>query len=372
VAPKAVAANSRQPAKAGVKRPIAPPKAAARPSAKTTKMAEKVTKTTSTVKKPALATKAKVAEKQAAKPAPAKAAAPKQAAPKPAAPKPVAKAPVAKAAPAPKPVAKKAEAPKPVAKAAPAKPEAKPAPKAAAKPVEAPKAVEAAKPAIAKAPAKKVEAVKPVEAKPAPAPAAAAIVLPPRPATPAGPAQIIRPNLRAKLPAPPEMPIAKVRAEYKVNDKVVYPTHGVGQIMKIEELAIGDQKIEMFVIEFDRDKMIVRVPLTKLAANGVRKLASPNQMKTALDTLKGKARIKRTMWSRRAQEYEAKINSGDPVAIAEVVRDLHRNAGQPDQSYSERQIYEKALDRLAHELAAVEKIDDESAAKRLEKVLKAA
>lgn len=351
MAPKAVAANSRQPAKAGAKRPVVPPKAAARPSAKTTKMAEKVTKTTSTVKKPVPAAKAKPAEKPVAKPTPTKAAAPKAA---------------AGAKPTAKSSTKKVEAPKAAApKAAPAKPE----PKAAPKPV--------AKPVAAKAQPKKVEAAKAVEAKAAPAPApvaaAAPIPLPPRPATPpAGPAQIIRPNLRAKPPAQPEMPIAKVRAEYKVNDKVVYPTHGVGQIMKIEELVIGDQKIEMFVIEFDRDKMIVRVPLTKLAANGVRKLATPNQMKTALDTLKGKARIKRTMWSRRAQEYEAKINSGDPVAIAEVVRDLHRNAGQPDQSYSERQIYEKALDRLAHELAAVEKIDDESAAKRLEKVLKAA
>ncbi len=334
-------------------------------------MAEKLTKKTSTAKKAApVATKAKPAEKPAAKTVAKKAEAPKAA---------PAKAPAAKTVA--KPVAKKVEAPKPVAKVAPktvpAKPDAKPAPtpKAVAKPAET-KPVAAAKPAVTKTPAKKVEPAKPAEAKPAPAPAAAApapIPQPARPAMPpAGPAQIIRPNMRAKPPALPEMPIAKVRAEYKVNDKVVYPTHGVGQIMKIEELAIGDQKIEMFVIEFDRDKMIVRVPLTKLAANGVRKLATPNQMKTALDTLKGKARIKRTMWSRRAQEYEAKINSGDPVAIAEVIRDLHRNAGQPDQSYSERQIYEKALDRLAHELAAVEKIDDESAAKRLEKVLKAA
>jgi CarD family transcriptional regulator len=362
--------NSRQPAKAGAKRP-APSKPAARASGKTTKMAEKLTKKTSTAKKAApVATKAKPAEKPAAKTVAKKAEAPKAA---------PAKAPAAKTVA--KPVAKKVEAPKPVAKVAPktvpAKPDAKPAPtpKAVAKPAET-KPVAAAKPAVTKTPAKKVEPAKPAEAKPAPAPAAAApapIPQPARPAMPpAGPAQIIRPNMRAKPPALPEMPIAKVRAEYKVNDKVVYPTHGVGQIMKIEELAIGDQKIEMFVIEFDRDKMIVRVPLTKLAANGVRKLATPNQMKTALDTLKGKARIKRTMWSRRAQEYEAKINSGDPVAIAEVIRDLHRNAGQPDQSYSERQIYEKALDRLAHELAAVEKIDDESAAKRLEKVLKAA
>jgi CarD family transcriptional regulator len=117
--------------------------------------------------------------------------------------------------------------------------------------------------------------------------------------------------------------------------------------------------------------MTLRVPVNKAASSGLRKLAAPDSMQEALDTLKGRARIKRTMWSRRAQEYEAKINSGDPVAIAEVVRDLHRNAGQPDQSFSERQIYEQAMDRLAAELAAIDRTDKAAATTKLLDHLKA-
>ena len=123
------------------------------------------------------------------------------------------------------------------------------------------------------------------------------------------------------------------------------------------------------VIDFEHDKMTLRVPVNKAKSTGMRALSSPKKMKTALDTLKGRARVKRTMWSRRAQEYEAKINSGDPVSIAEVVRDLHRNAGQPDQSYSERQIYESAKGRLAREVAAVESINEEEANARLDTLL---
>lgn len=159
---------------------------------------------------------------------------------------------------------------------------------------------------------------------------------------------------------------------FQPDDYVVYPTHGVGRILKIEKQEISGISLELFVIEFDKDKMTLRVPLAKVRQVGMRRLSTPQKMKAALDTLKGRARVKRTMWSRRAQEYEAKINSGDPVSIAEVVRDLHRNAGQPDQSYSERQIYEAALDRLARELAAVERIDEDAATKRLEKLMKAA
>jgi len=159
---------------------------------------------------------------------------------------------------------------------------------------------------------------------------------------------------------------------FQPDDYVVYPTHGVGRILKIEKQEISGIALELFVIEFDKDKMTLRVPLAKVRQVGMRRLSTPQKMKAALDTLKGRARVKRTMWSRRAQEYEAKINSGDPVSIAEVVRDLHRNAGQPDQSYSERQIYEAALDRLARELAAVERIDEDAATKRLEKLMKAA
>lgn len=155
-------------------------------------------------------------------------------------------------------------------------------------------------------------------------------------------------------------------------DYVVYPTHGVGRVVAIENQEIGGMKLQLFVITFDRDRMTLRVPITKAQKSGLRKLSSRTVMDTALSTLKGRAKVKRTMWSRRAQEYEAKINSGDPISIAEVVRDLHRNANQPDQSYSERQIYEAALERLASELAAVEEIDTREATQKLEKLLEAA
>src|SRR5690606_30231858 len=130
--------------------------------------------------------------------------------------------------------------------------------------------------------------------------------------------------------------------------------------------------LEVLVIEFEKEKMIMRIPTGKVESAGLRSLCSRKEMQEALKTLKGRSRVKRTMWSRRAQEYEAKINSGNPISIAEVLRDLHRNAGQPDQSYSERQIYESALDRLMRELAAVERIDEETATKKLEKILKVA
>jgi CarD family transcriptional regulator len=126
----------------------------------------------------------------------------------------------------------------------------------------------------------------------------------------------------------------------------------------------------VIVVTFEENRMTLRVPVNKAASSGLRKLAEPDAMNEALETLRGRARIKRTMWSRRAQEYEAKINSGDPVAIAEVVRDLHRNAGQPDQSFSERQIYEQALDRLAAELAAIDRTDKATATEKLHGVLK--
>jgi len=155
-------------------------------------------------------------------------------------------------------------------------------------------------------------------------------------------------------------------------DFVVYPTHGVGRVVAIETQQIAGISLPLIVITFDKDRMTLRVPVAKAHNSGLRKLSSRKVMDTALATLKGRSRVKRTMWSRRAQEYEAKINSGDPVSIAEVVRDLHRSADQPDQSYSERQIYQAALDRLARELAAVERIDEEAAAQRLEEMLKAA
>ena len=159
---------------------------------------------------------------------------------------------------------------------------------------------------------------------------------------------------------------------FKTGDHVVYPTHGVGKVLAVEATEIAGHKLELFVIYFDRDRMTLRVPVIKAATSGLRKLSTRKIMDDAMTKLKGRARVKRTMWSRRAQEYEAKINSGDPLSIAEVVRDLHRNANQPDQSFSERQIYESARDRLASELAAVEKLDMDSATRKLEKVLDAA
>ena len=165
---------------------------------------------------------------------------------------------------------------------------------------------------------------------------------------------------------------SQTRNGFKAGEFIVYPAHGVGQITSIEDQEIAGYKLELFVISFEKDKMTLRVPVTKIATVGMRKLSEAAVVKKALETVKGRARVKRTMWSRRAQEYEAKINSGDPIAIAEVVRDLHRNAGQPDQSFSERQIYESALDRLAAELAALDSTDKETAAAKLADFLKAA
>jgi len=159
------------------------------------------------------------------------------------------------------------------------------------------------------------------------------------------------------------------RQGFKTSEFIVYPAHGVGQIMAIEEQEVAGAKLELFVINFVKDKMTVRVPTAKIATVGMRKLAEPTIVKRALETLKGRARIKRTMWSRRAQEYEAKINSGDIVAIAEVVRDLFRSESQPEQSYSERQLYEAALDRLAREIAAVQRVTETEAVKEIEGAL---
>ncbi|MBI1251440.1 MAG: CarD family transcriptional regulator [Alphaproteobacteria bacterium] len=160
-------------------------------------------------------------------------------------------------------------------------------------------------------------------------------------------------------------------AGFKVGDHIVYPAHGVGRVIGIEKQSVAGIDLEVFVIAFEQDKMTLRVPTAKAKSCGMRPLASSQVVNDALKTLQGRARIKRTMWSRRAQEYEAKINSGNLVQIAEVVRDLYRNADQPEQSYSERQLYESALDRMARELAAVEKIDREAAVAKLSASLQA-
>ena len=162
------------------------------------------------------------------------------------------------------------------------------------------------------------------------------------------------------------------KVPFAAGDLVVYPTHGVGKITAIETQEIAGYTLSVFVVTFDKDRMTLRVPLGKAKVSGLRRLSSRKEMDAALAKLRGRSRAKRTMWSRRAQEYEAKINSGDPRSIAEVVRDLHRNAGQPDQSFSERQMYQAALDRLVREFAAVERITEETATQRLEAMLKAA
>ena len=159
------------------------------------------------------------------------------------------------------------------------------------------------------------------------------------------------------------------RHGFKANDFVVYPAHGVGRITGIEEQEIAGISLELFVITFDKEKLTLRVPTGKLESVGMRKLSEDGVVKKAMDTLKGRARVKRTMWSRRAQEYVAKINSGDLVSIAEVVRDLFRSDAQPEQSYSERQLYEDALDRMAREIAVIEKLDERGAVQRITEVL---
>ena len=161
-------------------------------------------------------------------------------------------------------------------------------------------------------------------------------------------------------------PVAPKGQGFKTQEYIVYPAHGVGQIVAIEEQVVAGYKLELFVISFIKDKMILKVPLPKITSVGMRKLAEAPVVKRALDTLMGRARVKRTMWSRRAQEYEAKINSGDLVAIAEVVRDLYRSDAQPEQSYSERQLYEAALDRMAREIAVVQKLTDSEALKLID------
>ncbi len=159
------------------------------------------------------------------------------------------------------------------------------------------------------------------------------------------------------------------RQGFKTGEFIVYPAHGVGQIAAIEEQEVAGHKLELFVINFEQDKLTLRVPVAKIESAGMRKLSETAVIEKGLKTVQGRARIKRTMWSRRAQEYEAKINSGDLIAISEVVRDLYRSDNQPEQSYSERQLYEAALDRMAREISAVNKISTTEAVVLIEKNL---
>lgn len=240
-----------------------------------------------------------------------------------------------------KPAPKKPAARKPAAKTAAKKaPAKKAAPKTAAKKA-APKA--AAKKAAPKAAAKKAPAKKPAAKKTA--------------------------AKSAAKKAPAKQVVRRSALGFRVNEHIVYPAHGVGLIVEISAQEIAGMSLDLFVINFEKEKMVLRVPIDKAEQTGMRKLADPKIMDGAIKTLKGRARVKRTMWSRRAQEYEAKINSGDLIAIAEVVRDLFRNENQPEQSYSERQLYEAALERMAREVATVEKTTDDAAIVKLEAIL---
>jgi len=207
--------------------------------------------------------------------------------------------------------------------------------------------------------AHKPAAPKAFVAKPAPKAAAKPVAKPVAVKPAAKPVAVV-----AKVEEPKK--VLTQRQGFKTNEFVVYPAHGVGQILAIEDQEIAGAKLELFVINFMKDKMTLRVPTAKVANVGMRKLSEPALVKRALETLKGRARVKRTMWSRRAQEYEAKINSGDIVAIAEVVRDLYRSESQPEQSYSERQLYEAALDRLSREIAVVQHVTETEAVKEIE------
>jgi CarD family transcriptional regulator len=159
------------------------------------------------------------------------------------------------------------------------------------------------------------------------------------------------------------------RLGFKTGEYVVYPAHGVGLITSIEEQDIAGLTLELFVISFEQDKLTLRVPVAKIKSVGMRKLAEEAEVQKGLDTVTGRARVKRTMWSRRAQEYEAKINSGDLIAISEVVRDLYRSDDQPEQSYSERQLFEQAMDRMSREIASVNRLTLTEAVQLIEKNL---
>jgi CarD family transcriptional regulator len=308
----------------------------------------------------------------------------------------------AKAKPLPGKAAKQPEASKPAVAVKPtvaAKPAVAPKPVAAKAPAASKKAVETAvakpaavKPAVAKpveaghgkaavAPADKVVAMA-AAARPIVAPRAIPAALSKRSTAtltaPAAPKAATPKQVAEKAAAVRQQQLAAAAAAkkpvsqrhgFKTNEFIVYPAHGVGRIIGIEEQEIAGISLELFVIQFEKDKMTLRVPTGKSQSVGMRKLSDEGIVKRAMDTLKGKARIKRTMWSRRAQEYEAKINSGDLIAIAEVVRDLYRSETQPEQSYSERQLYEAALDRMAREIAAVDKLDERGAMQRITEVL---
>lgn len=263
-----------------------------------------------------------------------------------------------------------------------AKAKTKTAPKKVSKPITAKSvaARPAAKPAVKAKVELKTAARSPIKAavKAAPAPETksaarpAAKTVAPKPVikAPVMPAvQAVAPALRPAMAGPVVATPAPKKLSFKIGELVVYPAHGVGRIVQIEEQEIAGAKLELYIVDFDKEKLRLKVPTGRAEQKGMRRLSDKGQIDQALKVLKGRARIKRTMWSRRAQEYDAKINSGDLIAVAEVVRDLYRSERQPEQSYSERQLFEQALERMAREIAAVKKIDDDQAVKELEEFL---
>tara|TARA_B100000161_G_scaffold47406_2_gene30119 strand:- start:55602 stop:56438 length:837 start_codon:yes stop_codon:yes gene_type:complete len=188
----------------------------------------------------------------------------------------------------------------------------------------------------------------------------------------ATPKKVVSKKAASKKTAPKKVVEKKViskKEQFLPEQYVIYPSHGIGQILEIEKKEIAGQMLKMYVIEFEKEKMILRVPIEKTKEIGVRKVSTKNQLKEIFEILTGKAKIRRTMWSRRAQEYEAKINSGDIKLLTEVVRDLFRSDSQPEQSYSERQLYEAARERLSREVAVIEKTDEQKAVEKMETIL---
>ncbi len=259
-------------------------------------------------------------------------------------------------------VKKSVKAKKPAAKA-------KPAPKAMAAKAKSTsakskgKAVAAAKPVAKKTILTKVTgSVKSAKAAAAaPAPVAKPVIVAVKAAPVAAP--VVAKPVVAAAPAAPK------KLSFRIGELVVYPAHGVGRISAIEEQEIAGAKLELYIVDFEREKLRLKVPTNRAEQKGMRRLADRSVIEHAMKVIRGRARIKRTMWSRRAQEYDAKINSGDLIAVAEVVRDLYRSDRQPEQSYSERQLFEQALFRMARELAAVRKIDDDQSVKELSEFL---
>jgi CarD family transcriptional regulator len=265
----------------------------------------------------------------------------------------------------------KKPAAKPVAKAA-AKPAAKAQPVAKAKTVSKTAAKVASKkstPVAVKtkpvvAPTKAISSAKHAAATAAPAPVAVA----PKPVAPAT-VKPVAPAAKAAAPAAKAAPVAAKKPSFKIGELVVYPAHGVGKITNVEEQEIAGIKLELYIVDFEKEKLRLKVPTNRAEQKGMRHLADRTLIEQAMKVIRGRARIKRTMWSRRAQEYDAKINSGDMIAVSEVIRDLYRSDRQPEQSYSERQLFEQALARFARELAAVRKVDEDQCIKELEDFL---